>query len=1188
MPDLPNPGALLTPGSRLGRYRIDALLGVGGMGAVFRAQDTTLERPLAIKVLHADVGDRDAKQRLLREARSASALNHPNICTVYEVGEEAGRAFIAMEYVDGPSLTAQLMQGPLAVRDAVQYGIDVADALAHAHGRKVVHRDLKAGNAMLSSTGRLKLVDFGLARRIDPLVVDASTRGTIVPYGAAVGTPYAMAPEQVRGEPADERSDVWALGVLLFEMLTAAHPFASPVLAELFTAILRDPYEPLLHTRVPARLRTVIETCLTKDAGRRFQRAEDVRLALQEIAQSSAASRSRSGAPTAAPAGTPLQRPLLLERASGEFVLVGRERERSQLEEVWTRAKHGRRQLLLLAGEPGIGKTRLSLELARTCADEHATVLVGRCDEEALIPYQPFVEALSWFARACPDADLHAALAAAGGGGELGPFVTDFLVRVPDLPPPTPMNAQGQRYRLFETVNSLLAAASKVFPVLLFIDDLHWADKPTLSLLRHIVRGSDPAALCIVGTYRESELGMAHPLTELLADLRRERDVTRLSLTGLERSQVGQMVEALASPDVSSMLAGQMTDNTGGNPFFVGEMLRHLRETGALTAFQNARPSQLSGPFLELPEGVREVISRRVSRLSEGCNRAMTLASVLGRQFDLDVLEAFGDLSEDQLLDAVDEARRAQLVDEVPGRPGRYSFHHALIRDTVYGGLAALRRVRLHRRAGEALERLTAGETAPPLADLAHHFVQAAPTGVADKAADYATRAGDRMADALAHEEAARFYDLALLALDSLPSGTAIERQRVGLQRRRGRAFGNLGQWAQQRAALEKALVHLGAEAPEERCEILFELSQACFWLFDIPSLERTSTEALSLAERLGREDLAANSMGWLARCRQADGGGLLDAIEMDRVTIARFGSAAQVSHSIGAAALYWAGRGTQAVAVAAQAAHMAETSQDATFTMNALSHYAINLAAVGRYAEAIGVFARAQEFGRKYGALPLLARVTSMSAGFRLSLGDLDGAEAIQREARELAQKVNFPPSIVSPGIDLLLIAARRGDPGSVEKLFEETVAASKRTPGWHGWLWDLRICQVRAELAFARGEWEGARFEATEGIGQSRMSGRRKYEALGLMTRAQAMQRLGRIQEAVVDATQSVAVARSTEDPALLLQALDLLLQIEGDDALAAEARDTHRRILDELPDDNLRRRVGEWEVARRIQKL
>ena len=709
-----------------------------------------------------------------------------------------------------------------------------------------------------------------------------------------------------------------------------------------------------------------------------------MRLALEKVADD-LSSRSRS---VAVPAGTPLPPPLLLARADGEFAFVGRERERQQIGEVWKRAKLGRRQLLLMAGEPGIGKTRLSLEFARTCADEHATVLVGRCDEEALVPYQPFVEALGWYARVCPEADLHAALAAAGGGGELGPFVTDFLVRVPELPPPMPMNAQGQRYRLFETVNALLAATSKAFPVLLILDDLHWADKPTLSMLRHIVRGSDPAALCIVGTYRENELGEAHPLAELLADFRREQDVTRLSLTGLEPVQVGRLVETLASPEVSSRLAEQMTDSTGGNPFFVAEMLRHLRETGALAELREGSLESTG-----LPEGVREVISRRVSRLSEGCRRAMTLASVLGREFDVDVLEALGDLSEDELLDAIDEARRAQIIDEVPGRPGRYSFHHALIRDTFYGGLAASRRLRLHRRAGEALERLTAHKRRrrwptwpttsfkphPPASPIKLPTTRLAPaTGWPTRSrtrrppGSTIWRSGARLA-------AGGTRDRAAASRDSAPSragvrqpravGAAASGARAGARPpERGRSRGALRDPRRAEPGLLLALRHSVARARVHRS----------------PEPCRT----------LGRKDLAANSMGWLARCRQA-GGGLIDAIEMDRATIARFGAAAKVSHSFGSAALYWAGRGTEAVAVARAGGAMAETSHDATFTMNALSHYGLNLAAVGRYAEAIRVFARAQEFGRKYGALPLLARATSMSAGFRLGLGDLDGGEA-------------------------------------------------------------------------------------------------------------------------------------------------------------------------------------------------
>jgi hypothetical protein len=209
------------------------------------------------------------------------------------------------------------------------------------------------------------------------------------------------------------------------------------------------------------------------------------------------------------------------------------------------------------------------------------------------------------------------------------------------------------------------------------------------------------------------------------------------------------------------------------------------------------------------------------------------------------------------------------------------------------------------------------------------------------------------------------------------------------------------------------------------------------------------------------------------------------------------------------------------------------------------------------------------------------------MSAGLHLSLGDLDGAEAIQRDARELAQSVNFPPTIVSPGIDLLLIAARRHDPGSAEALFDQTVAASQRTPGWHGWLWELRLSQVRAELALARDEWAAADAEATATIDRCRRYTRPKYEALALLTRARARHRLGRTLDAIVDARGAVDVARRTEDPALVLQALDLLLQLDGTDELAAEARGVAGRIVEELPDATMKQRFESTDVAQRIRR-
>src|SRR5262245_21513219 len=252
------------------------------MGSVFLARDTTLHRQVALKVLCApgDIGN--TRDRLLREARNAAALNHPGICIVYEVGEAEGRAFIAMEYVDGRPLSERLAESALPVEEALQYGIEAADALTCAHDHGVTHRDLKAANALIATTGRLKLVDFGLARREDALVQDATTMASLAPAGVAVGTPYAMAPEQVRGAATDRATDIWALGVLLYEMVSGAKPFKGSTVPELFSSILRDP-PAALPSRVPVDAQSMIQRCLEKEPTRRYHDAREVRTALEAI-----------------------------------------------------------------------------------------------------------------------------------------------------------------------------------------------------------------------------------------------------------------------------------------------------------------------------------------------------------------------------------------------------------------------------------------------------------------------------------------------------------------------------------------------------------------------------------------------------------------------------------------------------------------------------------------------------------------------------------------------------------------------------------------------------------------------------------------------------------------------------------------------------------------------------------------
>jgi len=271
------------PGMTLGTHRLERPLGRGGMGAVFLAYDTRLHRQVALKVIDGGADDGTSSARLLREARNAAALNHPHICTIHEVGEDGGTAFIAMEYVSGRSLQERIDDGGLSVSEAVRLGIQAADALAYAHDHGVIHRDFKAANVIVGEDGRLKVVDFGLARREDARLAEATTMVSLVPAGAVAGTPYAMAPEQVRGEAVDARTDVWALGVLLYEMVSGAKPFAGQTVPDLYSSILRA-RPAMLPSTVPAGLCAVIERCLEKDPLRRYQRAGEVRAALDEIA----------------------------------------------------------------------------------------------------------------------------------------------------------------------------------------------------------------------------------------------------------------------------------------------------------------------------------------------------------------------------------------------------------------------------------------------------------------------------------------------------------------------------------------------------------------------------------------------------------------------------------------------------------------------------------------------------------------------------------------------------------------------------------------------------------------------------------------------------------------------------------------------------------------------------------------
>ena len=376
---------------------------------------------------------------------------------------------------------------------------------------------------------------------------------------------------------------------------------------------------------------------------------------------------------------------------------MGREAELAELHHGLDEALAGRGVLFLLVGEPGIGKTRLAEEVVRRARSRGACVLVGRCWEAGGAPaFWPWVQSLrSYVEQSEPDA-LRAQLAA--GAADVAQIMPELRELFPDLPEPS-MEAEGARFRLFDATVRFLKSAAAVRPLVLVLDDLHAADEPSLLLLRFIAGEVGGSRMLIVGTYRNVDPTVRDPLASTLAELAREQVTRRIALGGLTEADVARFVELDAGAIPVPGLIAALHAETEGNPLFLGEVVRLLAAEGRL-ADVDTRTLWTLG----IPQGVREVIGRRLGRLSAECIRVLTLASVLGRDFGLDALSTLSELPGNELLDALDEAVAARVVTAAPEAHGRLRFAHALIRETLYDGLTTPRRVQLHRRAGEALE----------------------------------------------------------------------------------------------------------------------------------------------------------------------------------------------------------------------------------------------------------------------------------------------------------------------------------------------------------------------------------------------------------------------------------------------------------------------------------------------------
>ncbi len=445
---------------------------------------------------------------------------------------------------------------------------------------------------------------------------------------------------------------------------------------------------------------------------------------------------------------------------------VGRAAPSAQLAAAYERAAGGARQLVVLSGEPGIGKTRLVTELAHDAHAAGAVVLYGRCDEEPLLPYQPFVEALRHYVRHCPARLLASRVKLISG--ELRRVVPELAERVPELSQPLAGDADGARHRLFEALAAFLSETAREQPAVLVLDDLQWADDATLLLLKYVARYPSDARLMVVGTYRDTDIDDAHPLSSVLVALEREQLLERVPLARLDEGAVSELVGWHTGEHAPADLRRMVFEETQGLAFFVVEISRHLSDSAGDPAQTDRATSRIT-----LPDNVKDLIRRRLARLGPETSRALATAAVLGSSFAFDTLQRVCNGGEDELLDALDRAVGAQLVVEPVEGEARYAFSHALIRDVLYSSLGHTRRRLLHRRAAATIQAANAGGELP-FAELAHHLECAGAPEDLRGALHFESRAADKALASLAYEQAAerlrRALDLLARSGEATPS----------------------------------------------------------------------------------------------------------------------------------------------------------------------------------------------------------------------------------------------------------------------------------------------------------------------------------------------------------------------------------------------------------------------------------
>jgi predicted ATPase len=828
-------------------YRIERELGGGGMSRLFLATEASLDRQVVIKLLPPEFANEVSAARFKQEIELAARLQHPNILPVLTTGAKGDLLFYVTPFVSGESLRHRLTrEGKLPVTDAVRLLQEIADALAHAHAEGVIHRDIKPENILLLGSHAV-LMDFGVARAL----TESRSGGRLTETGISVGTPAYMSPEQAAGERhIDARSDVYALGVVGYEMLAGAPPFAGPTAQSRIVAHLTETPKPLQDRRpdTPPEVAHAIAQALTKDPNARLRTAAEFRDAIGALATAAAGRQGHplrvtgfyvlasvavlgvayfltiqhgllswviAGAavlllvslPIVVAAGLAKRRRAVLRavaagvRPGPSITLVkhdsvGREKERAELRAGFESAEMGSGLLMCVAGEPGIGKTTLveNFLAELNATDRSCYVARGRCSERLAgsEAYLPFLDALeNLVSEAGVDVARLVKRIAPAWYVHVAPLSRDDA---PTAPPPADVKPASQE-RMKRELSALLQELSRFRPLVLFFDDLHWADASTVDLLSYLGTKLDSMHLLMVVTYRPTDLLLAkHPFLQAKLDLQAHGVCREMPLEFLTRGDIEAYL-ALEFPEhrFPAQFAALIHAKTEGNPLFVVDVLRYLRGRRVLTEEEGRWALAQTVPEIEreLPESVRSMIQRKTDQLSDADRRLLIAASVQGYEFDsavvakvlgLDAARVEGRLETlERVHSFVRTIGEAEFPDFTLAR--RYRFVHVLYQNAFYASLTPTRRSSVSTGVAEALLGYYGEHDSQVVAQLAFLFEVAREFG---RASHYFSLAAKYAAQVSAHREAVALAHHGLDLLQKLPASPQRDRQELDLLKIQG------------------------------------------------------------------------------------------------------------------------------------------------------------------------------------------------------------------------------------------------------------------------------------------------------------------------------------------------------------------------------------------------------------------